>query len=373
MVPKPLGNWRPFDLTQERLDRFAARQPYRLLAGLAAADDCSTIQAALVVASGRGKLLTIKHIDHDVITLPDGLRAEWVRSRSNSIALDEMQLIAADVTDHLALAVESLKRRAGRYVDRIQAVSFLENDCQPAPHPESRPIDLCLPHRLAELTGLNVIDRFADRDQAAGGQGFPMAGWPLWLLLADRHRHVSQGFVIAVMIDRHCEAFLLPGSDGSETTIPKIEWRRLEPPILSSPDAAEPQFANRLTDALAEIIRQWQQTAGVPMLQIVVWLSPQAHSILGKLCEGLALSFENTVITSTTDMGLGHDAIRPYIAATLGALFIDQVPANVPELSGAAGSRILGRLTPGQPARWRDLLTTMAEHYPTPLPLRDAI
>ena len=61
------------------------------------------------------------------------------------------------------------------------------------------------------------------------------------------------------------------------------------------------------------------------------------------------------------------------IAAMLGFLHVDQMPANMPSLTGAHQQRILGRLTPGRPNSWRNLLREMADHEPPAMKLRDAV
>ena len=61
------------------------------------------------------------------------------------------------------------------------------------------------------------------------------------------------------------------------------------------------------------------------------------------------------------------------VAAILGMFHIDQLPSNLPSLTGANSQRILGRLTPGRPSNWRQLIRAMAQHHPAPMKLKDAI
>jgi anhydro-N-acetylmuramic acid kinase len=64
-----------------------------------------------------------------------------------------------------------------------------------------------------------------------------------------------------------------------------------------------------------------------------------------------------------------------WAAATglLAQLMIDQIPANGPGLTGAQWPRILGRITPGSPANWHQVLVDMAATLPIKMPLRDAV
>ena len=46
-------------------------------------------------------------------------------------------------------------------------------------------------------------------------------------------------------------------------------------------------------------------------------------------------------------------------AGVLAALTVDGVPANLPAVTGAAGARLLGSLTPGEPMNWSRCLAWM--------------
>ncbi len=50
----------------------------------------------------------------------------------------------------------------------------------------------------------------------------------------------------------------------------------------------------------------------------------------------------------------------------LAALTVDGVPANVPSATGAAGSRLLGSLTPGSSTNWSRCLAWMATQTTPP-------
>jgi anhydro-N-acetylmuramic acid kinase len=81
----------------------------------------------------------------------------------------------------------------------------------------------------------------------------------------------------------------------------------------------------------------------------------------------------NAVVSPAQNQGVTHDQIDSVVAAVLGLFHMDQMPANVPWLTGADGQRILGRLTPGRPANWRQLVRVMADFHPAPMKLKDAI
>ena len=58
------------------------------------------------------------------------------------------------------------------------------------------------------------------------------------------------------------------------------------------------------------------------------------------------------VLTRTDEVGVPAAARKAVNFALLAALTLDGVPANLPSATGAAGSRLLGNLTPGTMANW---------------------
>ena len=66
----------------------------------------------------------------------------------------------------------------------------------------------------------------------------------------------------------------------------------------------------------------------------------------------------------TDAAGVPAEARKAMTFGLLAALTLDGVPANVPGATGAAGSRLLGTLTPGSPANWARCLSWMAVHAP---------
>ncbi len=66
----------------------------------------------------------------------------------------------------------------------------------------------------------------------------------------------------------------------------------------------------------------------------------------------------------TDGYGVPADARKAVSFGLLAALTLDAVPANVPSATGAAGSRLLGSLTPGSPTNWARCLGWMAAQVP---------
>jgi len=174
---------------------------------------------------------------------------------------------------------------------------------------------MCDPTTIAESTGIAVIDALPQRDLSVGGTGRPLAALPLWMILADRNPKVAdQDCVLVDLTKQTPETFWLPASDGLDAEVPSIKWQ--------------------IADA--------DLTAGVGESRSSVEAEPKFErldSVIGKM--------------------INLDAL---VAAILGMFHIDQLPGNLPRLTGATSQRILGRLTPGRPANWRQLIRAMAQY-----------
>ena len=82
---------------------------------------------------------------------------------------------------------------------------------------------LCDPHRLAEQSGLSVIDALPARDLAVGGSGLSLDSLANWLWFADRDPKVSTRGRMLVQIDEFLRATYLPPSDGLDSDLPLIQ------------------------------------------------------------------------------------------------------------------------------------------------------
>jgi anhydro-N-acetylmuramic acid kinase len=73
-------------------------------------------------------------------------------------------------------------------------------------------------------------------------------------------------------------------------------------------------------------------------------------------------------LARTDEAGVPADLRKPLSFGLLAALTLDGVPGNVPSATGAAGSRLLGSLTPGSSGNWARCLAWMAAQTTPPLP-----
>jgi anhydro-N-acetylmuramic acid kinase len=80
----------------------------------------------------------------------------------------------------------------------------------------------------------------------------------------------------------------------------------------------------------------------------------------GLLWHLLEQGLRGTPLERIDRLGIPAAAYKAVGYGALAALTVDGVPANVPSATGAAGSRLLGSLTPGSSANWARCLAWMA-------------
>jgi anhydro-N-acetylmuramic acid kinase len=80
----------------------------------------------------------------------------------------------------------------------------------------------------------------------------------------------------------------------------------------------------------------------------------------GLLWRLLEQSLGGVALVRTDEEGVPAAAHEAVVSGLLAALTLDSVPGNLPSATGAAGSRLLGSLTPGLSANWSRCLAWMA-------------
>ena len=414
-----------------RVDRYQDSKRHRMSAGLYVSPEFDLVTGSLLIVSGHGKYLKSQSWSSSYREVSSELAAR-LRDLTNDNApnIIELNLAKADLAIVQSQVVEDLKRLAGKYVDRILATGvgdpglWLEDfDGKSIYH------SMCDPVRLAELSGINVIDAFPAIDLENGGTGGSLQPLPLWLTLADRNRRAAIGSRVVMQVDNSCKLFFLPGSDGLDSELPtiligetvgidlmKVLWDRYGGPnqpdlskqqiqllsangrsndkLLSIWDAVESVSIEPLLDgvarlscapSLADLLRttivhavnkidDWLEKVkspdSLPLNQyITVGDGAFATLLLNELSHRVQGEGSKVSVDSIGDL----QAQRASLIAMLGFLNIDQMPANLPWITGCNNPRILGRITPGCPANWRQLLIEMADYRPPAMKLKDAI
>ena len=82
----------------------------------------------------------------------------------------------------------------------------------------------------------------------------------------------------------------------------------------------------------------------------------------GLLWRLLEQALPGVALERTDKYGVGADARKAVTYALLAAMLVDGVPGNIPSVTGAAGSRLVGSITPGTGANWARCQAWMASH-----------
>jgi anhydro-N-acetylmuramic acid kinase len=291
----------------------------------------------------------------------------------------------------------------------------------------------CDAARVAELTGLNVLDAFPARDLAQGGLGGPLTALPQWLLLRKRNasrvlldlgRTTRLTYLPAYSSSRAAAAVRAfevgPGtalldllahrlSEGQHPFDPggrmAAQGRRLGPladrwladPCLHAPLprwhprgvrperfvaealhlAVESGWSVR--DLLCTATHFIAETVGLALRKTLPEDAPVDELIVtgggqhnGMLLREIALAAE-VPLAPIDENSLNSESLGPACVALLAMLYLDGVPANATATTGAGTPRLLGRLTPGSPQNWQRLLQFYTGSVPLVRPLRSAV
>ncbi len=354
---------------QERADRWRLAKRHRVVAGLHLDPHCSSLAIAVLQGVGQGKYLSVRPLYAESFPVRKELGAALRRLISEP---DPPATLMAECGQDLASQQAPLLRQAraacGKLGEQLVAAAVgdpgfwrLEFDGQrsylPLSHPET----------LAEQTGVCVIDALPAKDVAAGGHGRPLTPLASWIALADRTAPVADQTRLLLHVADDISATLLPPSDGLDELYPAIQFRRWEAE-LEGTAAERMQRANEIARDLA----QWlNASVGASSLEFI--LAVESNRDMSLWTSSLLQTFPQASCRILEEFGFDPRSVQAAWVALLGILFIDQLPASLPWLTGAEMPRILGRVTPGSPVAWRQLLREMADHHPPAMRLREAV
>jgi anhydro-N-acetylmuramic acid kinase len=280
---------------------------------------------------------------------------------------------------------------------------------------------------VAERCGVTTVSDFRSRDVAAGGQGAPLAALTDHLLF----RHASEtrvllhlgGMARVVYLPAGCrvhevlgyeagpcnlvlDALIRQLTSGREPYDPggkhAVQGKCIEPLLQSwlahpalqrRPPRSLPRhaFADDFARAALEQVRQHngrlhdllctathfvarnitaslrRYLPGTPRVGRVLLSGGGVRN--GLLWHLLEQQLGGIPLARTDEAGVPADLRKPLSAGLLAALTLDGVPANAPSATGAAGSRLLGSLTPGSSANWARCLQWMAQQAVPVAPL----
>jgi len=288
--------------------------------------------------------------------------------------------------------------------------------------------------RLAEATGLTVIDDFPARDLAQGGQGGPVEALAQWVLLAHPRQcrllidlgHTTRMTYLPPSIGKGAADHVIamdvgPGmalldrlaaqlTEGRFSFDPggtlAVQGRRIpqlldrllaapefqEPPPRWHPQGIAPDWfldhsiraalesgwsirdlLCTATHLIAESIARavTRHIPPFPPLRELVFTGGGQQN--GLLLREIARRLPDVEGLRVDSLGIRSRDLSALAAAVLTVMHLDQVPQTRPFITGTDAPRLLGRLTPGTPKQWQSLLRRIHEHSPSMMSLRSAV
>lgn len=384
--------------------------------GLMSGTSLDGIDAALVELNGSDQALTWDVVAFETFPYSRDRREE-IHAAISGGGLAPLTRLHARLGEWFAEAALAVCRSADEAPEAIDLIGSHGQTVWHIPPEEGTrgaTLQLGCPATIAERTGIPVVSDLRSRDMAAGGEGAPLVPWVDRLLFAADHTRILQNIggmanltrVPARAADDPLVAFDTgPGNalidaavelatGGAETFDRDGAWagRGSVDDALLGELLADPYFqrpppkstgremfgrdyvrvlAERAATAgaegwadliatltaltarsIVEAIRRWAPP-GPDGEMIVTGGGGNNPTLVAMLADAIA----PVPVRSGDVLGLHPDAKEAVAFAVLAWAHVRGLPGNVPEVTGAAGPRLLGSLTPG---RDRDAASRLA-------------
>jgi anhydro-N-acetylmuramic acid kinase len=390
----------------------------RWIIGLASGSTVDGVDAALLETCGVGLELRLRSLHALHVPYPRDLRDLILRLvTSTQVTARQSCLIHRLLGDTFATAARQVADQASFTLHRILCIGCAGHTIWHEPegrYPSSLPLGMMA--MVAERTGVTTVSDFRSRDVAAGGEGVPLTALVDYLLF--RHpqesrilvhlgglatlvylpaggkpcdvvgfhagpcnvlldglmrqltsgretfdqggKHAVQGRCIEPLLERWLghpflqrrpPKSLLRQGFGEEFAIQTVQQARQNQWGLHDLLCTATHFVSR---CITMAIRRFLPTAPT---QVLLSGGGVRNGLLWHL---LAQQLAPLPLNRIDQLGVPGDARKALGFGGLAALTLDGVPASVMAVTGAAGARLLGSLTPGSPANWARCVAWMA-------------
>jgi anhydro-N-acetylmuramic acid kinase len=328
------------------------------------------------------------------VAFPAPLRAELMVLQAPTDNEIEREALAANtLAHHYADCVTQLLKQSGHAAAEVTAIGVHGQTIRHRPELGfTRQTNN--PALLAELSGIDVIADFRNRDIAAGGQGAPLVpafhqavfGLPghtrvvaniggignISVLHADGRvtgfdtgpgnvlmdawisQHLGQAYdadgawaasgkvIPALLTSLRADPFFAlppPKSTGRDLFNPAWLSTKLLPYDVAAAADVQATLAAFTASTLADAIK-----THAPVVDAVYICGGGAYN--HHLMQQLAQALPAATVTSTAALGVAPNQVEALAFAWLAQRFTQRQPGNLPRVTGASGSRILGALYP---------------------------
>jgi anhydro-N-acetylmuramic acid kinase len=392
----------------------------RWIIGLASGSSADGVDAALLELDGIGLDVQVRLMQAMHQPYGADLRQMILRcSGAGPCDARQMSLLHRLLGETFAAAARQVADRASLGLQRVQAIGapghtvWLDTEGR---FPST--LALGMAAVVAERTGVTTVGDFRTRDLAAGGQGVPLAALADYLLF--RHGEENRvlvhlgGLARVVSLPAGCRLRDVCGYEAGPCNLfldtmmrqvtggremydsggkHAVQGRCLEPllhrwlahPYLHRrPPKSLPrhQFGLEFATQAIQEARQNQWSLHDLLCTATHFVAHNITTSLRRFLPGhridrvllsgggtrngllwhlLEQQFGGVPLGRTDSFGLPAEARKALAFGILAALTLDGVAGNVPAATGAAGSRLLGSLTPGSPSNWARCLAWMAQ------------
>ncbi len=315
----------------------------RWIIGLAASGQYRSLTATLVAADGAGLGSRLEVLAHRRAALPPA-HARWFRRLRTGapISAADPALLAAALAEQQAALLDEFSADVAPVWDRVAAVAVDGAGLWRQVRGMRGRVELCDAARLADMSGLNVIDGFAGRDLAQEGSGRALLTVPLWMLLHDLQRTR-----VCVQVGRRVRLTYLPASRDATGA------SRVSRTTLAGPADGVP-----LAQTIAAAIARFPAT---PAADEIILCGPADRA--DTLCEPLAACLPGLQVRRVAELGIDAAALKSAAVAVLGLLHLDQTPGNCPAITAA---RARACWADSRPVHWPTGIACSASWPPAP-------
>jgi anhydro-N-acetylmuramic acid kinase len=400
--------------------------PQRWIIGLASGSSADGVDAALMEVRGVGLDLRLGQM-HGLHQPYSTEMRELIRRVAGPAPCDVRQFSRLHrlLGETFAATARAVADNAALSLQKVQCIGCPGHTV--GHEPEGRfpaTMALGMPAVVAERCGVTTVSDFRSRDLAAGGQGSPLAALTdhilfckasetrvllhlggmarLVYLPAGGRLHEVLGFE-AGPCNLLLDALIRQLTGGKESydaggkhavqgkcIEPLVQSWLAHPALQRRPPRSLPRhaFAEEFAEQALHQARQHQARLHDLLCTATHFVArnitsairrhlPAASGIGRILLSGggvrngllwhlLEQQLAGIPLARTDEVGIPAELRKPLSFGLLAALTLDGVPANVPSATGAAGSRLLGSLTPGSSASWAKCLQWMAQQASPP-------
>jgi anhydro-N-acetylmuramic acid kinase len=390
----------------------------RWLIGLTSGSSLLGVDAAVAEATGIGMELQPRLVHSLRLPFPRDLRDLVARLGANQqTGIRQASLLHRLLGETFAQAARMVVDEAKLSMTQVQCIGCPGHTIWH--EPEGRfpsTLSLGMTSVIAERTGVTTFSDFRSRDVVVGGQGIPMTSMMDYLLF-----HQPGEERVLLHLGGMATVLFLPGDKGMRRVLgfqaapcnllldnlmqrltggretydaggkhavqgcciePLLErWlshpalQRRPPKILPRQEFGEEfiaqalELARKHQGSLHDLLCTATHFVSRSILQALERFVPgRVERVLlsgggvrnGLLWRLLEHGLEHVPLERVDQHGIPIDARKAVAFAGLAALALDGVSANLPSVTGASGSRLLGTITPGSPANWARCLAWMA-------------